>query len=141
MQKGLISFLLPLDFQAWIWLRFFDIFETALEVFFLFCTPEHSSHDWNSLFQLTPKQSVGWPRVIPKQLNTAPALCTLHPYSARNAFLHGAVQEPNFSFIEHKGKMEEARTCNSELCEAAVSDLELALLSLTATICSSSLPI
>lgn len=84
---------------------------------------------------------MGRPHVIPNQLDTAPALGTLHPYSVRDAFLPGGVEELIFSFIEHEGKKEEARTSNNVLCEAAVSELELALLSLTTTICSSSLPI
>lgn len=84
---------------------------------------------------------MGRPHVIPNQLDTAPALGTLHPYSVGDAFLPGGVEELNFSFIEHEGKKEEARTSNNVLCEAAVSELELALLSLTTTICSSSLPI
>lgn len=120
--------------------QFLDILETALETSSLFCTPEHSSHDWSSLFQLTPKQCGGRPHVIPNQLNTAPALCTLHPHSVGDAFLCGGAEEWNFSCIEHEIKKEEARTSDNTLCEAAVSDLELTLLSLTATICSSSSP-
>lgn len=111
-----------------------------METSSLFCTPEHSSHDWSSLFQLTPKQCGGRPHVIPNQLNTAPALCTLHPHSVGDAFLCGGAEEWNFSCIEHEIKKEEARTSDNTLCEAAVSDLELTLLSLTATICSSSSP-
>lgn len=42
---------------------------------------------------------------------------------------------------EKKEEEEEVRTTDNVLYEAAVSDLELALLSLAATICSSSLPI
>lgn len=71
---------------------------------FLFCIPEHSSHHWSSVFQLTPKQCVGRPHVMPKQLNTAPAVSTLHPDRGGDPFLCGGVEESNFSFIEHEEK-------------------------------------